>query len=162
MKNKLLIIVFIIIILLLVGYIIYDKRNDYNTKFPEINVEILSMSDPTIFSESGSLNLGIRGQMSISYDEDTYDSVVLKGYCLGNNNEKYDMDGPTGGPVSFYNKDTEYSLSANNNEVNWHNVVIKSCKIDKAIAYISETDKNTGLSHIVTTIETEINYEKSF
>ena len=152
--------------------------NDNKTKFPKINVEILSMNDPVIFSENGSLNLGVQGKLNISYDEDIYFPVVLDGYCLDENNVRYNIYGPSPGAISFYNTDKEYFLGNTINsqdgdvvypdgtrksslKVDWHDVVIKSCKIEKVVAYISETDE-TGLASMDTTVETEINYEKIF
>lgn len=172
MKNKIILIIFIVISFLLGGYIIYDKVNDNkNTKneFPQINVEILSMDEPTIGLDWPNEKMRVTGNINLSFDEDIYDVVVLTGYCLGEQNEKYNIHGPGSGAISFHNSDKEYILvntitqngdiiypdgtSKDSNDVDWSTVKIKSCKIEKAIAYFFDS---------TTTIETEVNYEKTF
>lgn len=165
---------FIIISLLFGGYIVYDKivhSNDVaEDKNYKIKIENLTINDITINEDTPNNHLTISGNLKISYDENVYFPVMLSGYCVGSENEKYFIFGPSGA-ISYYNSDTELRMVETinsqtgdvrysdgtlkmNAEVDWKNVKIKSCKIDKISAYLKSDSK--------TMIEITLDYEKNF
>lgn len=166
---------FAIISLLFGGYIVYDKLTNNSDisedKNYEIKVENLTIDDVIVIEDSPNNHLKISGKLKISYDENVYFPVVLSGYCVGSENEKYFIFGPGSEAISYYNSDTEFQMRETinsqtgdvrysdgtlktNDDVDWKNVKIKSCKIDKVSAYLKSDGK--------TMIETTLDYEKNF
>lgn len=188
-KNTGLIVLVIILSLLVLGlggYIVYDKvlsdkeidnikesninnkdnfvNNDNNLAF---DFEIKSIESVEIIADSPNNKLFVRGNMNLLYDEEKYFPVTLSGYCLDENNNKYNIYGPGTGAISFYNNDKDFTMvnsinssdgdviEANGNkkfanEIDWNNVKIISCNIEKASARIKEND---------TYISKDLNYE---
>lgn len=166
-------IIFVLISLLLGGYIVYDKmlNNNNNEVYTDvIKIDNISIEKVTVSKDSPNNHLFVSGKIKISYDENKYFSVNLSGYCIGSNDEKYIIYGPGSGKISYYNYDTELNMIEtinnqigdviysdgnvkSNSEINWDDVKIKSCKIDKLTAYLKNSSETTK-------IETDLNYEK--
>jgi len=198
-NNKVIVILAIVIILLLVvicalGMILangeykeYKQENDVQDKVDDyiddlidddndeydVDIEILSMNEPSIISLSPNHHLYITGDMNLTFKEEDFRVVGLVGYCLGDKNEKYMIYGPASEVgMSFNNGDTSYELvetigdkdgdvrypdgsKKNSGDVDWDNVKIKSCKIEKLYTVYNKNGK-TITSYI------ETNYEKNF
>ena len=198
-NNKIIIILTIVIVLLLVvivalGMIItngqcneyskdninQDKVDDYvndlldddKDKY-DVDIEILSMDDPSIISFSPNHHLYVSGRMNLAFKEDNFHIVGLEGYCIGDKDEKYMIYGPASEVgMSFANGDTVFELvdtigndagdviyqdgaRKNSSEIDWKNVKIKLCKIEKLYTVYTKDSKTV-------TSYTEINYEKNF
>lgn len=130
-----------------------------------------SIGNVEVFSDeySGNTRIHVNGTINLSFDKNKYEGIMLSGYCLGSNGEKYLMHGPGDGRTLYSNNgdnDTVLSLTENIpqdikysdgtvkgwSEIDWNNVKIKYCKIDKLEAVLKD-----GSS-----VEMELNYEKNF
>lgn len=148
--------------------VIKNNQDEY-----DVYINILSMNKPDIMTGEGlSHHLYITGNMRLSFNEENFHVVGLEGYCLGEENEKYMIYGPKGSEITFNNGDTIYELvetindengdliypdgtKKSSSEIDWKNVKIKSCKIEKLYTVYNINGKSaTGY--------TEINYEKQF
>lgn len=129
--------------------------NKIELQYVEANDIEISVSPADKVSLVGRLapnsNIHIEGDLLLNYDESKYTHVGLTGYCLGNDGVKYRMIGPSNGATSFYNSDTRYWVASSigskddviypdgttktATEVEWDDVSIVSCKIEKVIAY---------------------------
>lgn len=153
-----------------------EVKNDYvtdNDNDDEIKLDIISIDDVSIDMDRPNEKLWIEGKMTLNFDESKYFPVFLSGYCLGSDDEKYFIHGPGSGTVSFNNGDNIFRLVNSINDengdvvykdgttkknVDFSNVKIKYCKIDKLTAY-KINDGNESDSNISVTIE--LNYEKT-
>ena len=186
MGSKIGMVVFLIISILLGGYIVYDKVLATNTNDTTIKTEnnqnklltnainneknpsitSLTIDNVNIYEQEANdvVILNLTGTANISVDDDVYDGVSLEGYCLDTNNKRYDIYGPQDGRALFHNGDNDLSVSKNLGVigiVNWKNITIKYCKIDKMVAYVS-TSSDNDLSRLSITKSIDLNYEKSF
>lgn len=181
-------VVFLIISILLGGYIVYDKvlttptnntedstiktgsnQNNLlttitsNEKNPSITS--LTISNVKINPEEYMDNhLTLAGTINLSMDDNLYEGVSLEGYCIDTNNKRYSMYGPQDGRALFHNGANDLSLSEDLKivkNVNWKNVTIKYCKIDKMTAYVATIDDN-NLAKLSITKSIDLNYEKNF
>lgn len=148
--------------------VIKNNQDEY-----DVYINILSMNKPEIMTGEGlNHNLYITGNMRLTFKEDNFHVVGLEGYCLGEENEKYMIYGPKGSEISFNNGDTIYELvesindddgdviysdgtRKNSGDIDWDNVKIKSCKIERLYTVYTKNGKKV-------TSYTDINYEKQF
>ncbi len=182
-KNKngvivLLVVVIVIllalVILLATGIISFKSDNTVddtsnNNVVANDKVDIdLSINNATIAEEGPNAKIHVDGTINLSYDNNKYAGVTLSGYCLGSDNEKYLMNGPGDGRALFHN-DGNNNLTLTENipqnieypdgtvkawsDIDWKNVKIKYCKIEKMTAILNEGTDNP---------ETVLNVEKSF
>ena len=140
------------------------------TKEP-LKITNLSFSKPWVGNLHGSSinTLIITVTANIDCTDDTYAGVIVSGYCLDKNDNKYFFEGPEG-VMAIYcdnneNHQNAYSLEltkvldnngkeVNTDNIDYKNIEIKYCKIDNA------TVISTDGSSLNTPIE--INYEKEF
>ncbi len=151
---------------------IYEE-NKNTVENNKISIKILDMETPNINTEAINHTLSVEGKMELSFDESEVISVSITGYCLGQNNEKYVMIGPESGLISFHNGDTEFKLvnTINNNtgdviytdgtvkysnEIDWNNVKIKYCNIEKSKVIYKDNNGNTSEQ------EVELNFKKNY
>lgn len=141
--------------------------NDNNTNDDKIDID-LSISNVSVDKDSPNAKISVIGTINLSYDNNKYAGVALSGYCLGTDNEKYLIWGPGDGRVLFHN-DSNNILTLTENipqdvkytdgtvkvwsEVDWENVKIKYCKIEKMTAILKEGSDYP---------ETVLNIEKEF
>ena len=180
-KNGVIILLVVIIIILLAlvvllatGTISFKSDNtaddtSSNNVVANDKVDInLSINDATITEDGPNARIHIDGTINLSYDSSKYAGVTLSGYCLGADNEKYLVNGPGDGRALFHN-DGNNNLTLTENipqnieypdgtvkawsDVDWKNVKIKYCKIEKMTAILNEGTDN---------LETVLNIEKSF
>ena len=145
-------------ILLRAGVINFKQKNEVDIK--------LSIDSVEVKKDAPNTYLFVKGTMNLSYDNTKYLGVSLYGYCLGADGEKYIISGPADGRALFHNDDNNnLTLTENGDkkieypdgttkswsEVDWNNVEIKYCKIDKMKAFYN----GQGASGI----ETELNVE---
>ena len=187
MKNVV-ITILVVLVLGLGGYLVYDKgidkkevkcnctsneetkcENVTEEENKDFSINILSIDDASIAVEGPNEHIWVKGKMKLSFKANDYIAVLLSGYCIGENGEKYAMHGPGSGAIGFHDGDTEFELVENIpqnvlyndgseksiDSVDWNSVNIKSCKVEKLIAYTTESG---GFE----SIEKELNYEKSF
>lgn len=182
-KNKngviaLLVVIIVIllalVVLLATGTISFKSSNtvdDTSSNNATVNDKVdinLSINNVTVSKDAPNAKIFVDGTINLSYDSSKYAGVTLSGYCLGTNNEKYLINGPGDGRVLFHNdgnnnltltenvpQNIEYSDGAVKawSEIDWENVKIKYCKIEKMTAILNE-----GTNHP----ETVLNIEKSF
>ena len=148
-----------------------DSNTTKNT-IENVEIEILSLDNVNITENSPNHKMSVNGTMRLSFNQDKFIAVVLSGFCTGANDEKYMMVGPGNGAVSYKDGETTFGLvnSINNQsgdviyqdgtvktsgDINWKNVNIKSCTVEKLIAYTLESDGKTS-------IVTELNFKKQF
>lgn len=144
-----------------------NKNNNIETNDDKINIDI-SMNNVSVLKDAPNAKISVVGTINLSYDNTKYTGVTLSGYCLGNENEKYLIHGPGDGRVLFHNdnnveltltedipQNVEYTDGTIKawSEIDWENVKIKYCKIEKMTAIL-----NDGTNHP----ETVLNVEKSF
>ena len=155
--------IFLIIILLLVSYFVNEYRIKLekereeakkNEKVVTGNVEakILSIDDVKISKDDTNNKLQVEGKMKLSFSEEKYYDVTIWGYCLGDENEKYIIYGPDNEEKSYHDGNHKFTLvnTVNSesgdviykdgttkkfNDIEWDNVRIKYCKIDKIVSY---------------------------
>lgn len=149
---------------------INDKTDNNTTE--KIDIEILSLDNVNITEESPNHNMSISGTMRLSFEQDKFIAVGLSGFCIGTNGEKYMMTGPGSGIISYKDGETTFALvnTINNQtgdvlysdgtvkkslDVDWKNVDIKSCTVEKMIAHTSESAGKTSIIK-------ELNFEKEF
>lgn len=145
-----------------------SNQNIVDNNAAKIDIEILNIDSPSIIEDSPSHNLRVPGSMRLSFDQNKFISVSLTGFCIGSNGEKYIMTGPGSGAIGYNSGDVTFNLvnSINNrtgdviytdgttkksSEIDWNNVEIKSCTIEKVIG-VTQNE----------TIENEINFTKEF
>lgn len=148
------------------------ENSETNNNINKINIKVLSLDEVKIFKDSPNHHLSINGTMELSFNQDNFLSVSLIGNCIGSNNEKYIMTGTGSGMLTYKDGDTKFNLvnTINNqdgdviypdgttkksSEMDWNNVKIKSCTVEKMIAYPSESNGNTQ-------IITNLNFKKEF
>ena len=147
-----------------------EDVNSFNNKEEsddKVNINLL-IGNVSVSKDAPNTKILIDGTINLSYNNSKYVGVILSGYCLGTNNEKYHITGPADGRVFFHNDgNSRLTLTESTSqnieyidgtfkewsEIDWENVKIKYCKIDKMTA-ISNDDKNN--------LETILNIEKNF
>lgn len=168
------VIILVLVILLATGTISFKSDNTArdtqgNNTTENDNVDInLSIGNVTISQDAPNSKILVDGTIDLSYDNNKYAGVTLSGYCLGADNEKYLMNGPGDGRALFHNDgDSKLTLTEDIpqniespdgtvkawSDVDWKNVKIKYCKIEKMTAILNE-----GSNHP----ETVLNVEKEF
>lgn len=164
----------VLLILFATGIISFKQKesDSIDNNKEKVDIKILSIDNINIEEDSPNHNMSIGGTMKLSFDQDKFLAVVLEGYCIGENNEKYMMTGPGSGEISFKNGSINFGLvnTINNHtgdviysdgttktslEIDWKNVKIKSCTVERMVAYTSESNGNTS-------IVSELNFEKNF
>jgi len=162
----------ILLVLFATGIINFEQKESIDNTSDKIDIEILSIDNVNIEEDSPNHKMSVGGTMKLSFNQDKFIAVVLAGYCIGTNDEKYIMTGPGSGAISFNDGDTNFWLvnTINNqtgdviysdgttkksSEINWQNVKIKSCTVERMIAYTLESNGNTS-------IVSELNFEKKF
>ena len=153
----------------------FNDNNDDNTKNESnerIDIEILNLDKVDITEDSPNHNMRVSGTMRLSFEQDKFIAVVLSGFCIGTNGEKYMMTGPGSGVISYKDGDTTFRLVNTINsqtgdviysdgtvkksiDINWKNVKIQSCTVKDMTAYTQESNGKTS-------IVTELNFEKEF
>ena len=97
--------------------------------------------------------------MELSFNEDKYWPITMTGYCYDDKGVRYNIYGPGSGAISYYNGDTDFSLvnainsedgdiiladgtkkSIRDVEIDWDNIKIKSCVIEKVQAFIKNSN----------------------
>lgn len=187
-KNNIssIIIVFLALVIIILSFIVYKLKID-NKKLENnnINVNINETSDEEfpISNDINNMNLkineltidnveikpngvnthiNITGIINLSFNEEEIEGVSISGYCIGKNDEKYIISGPSDGRALFHSGSSNLSLSESKilnsngeeesiNSVDWNKVIIESCNLDKL--------KVSGKTSI-NIIEKDINYEK--
>ena len=168
-KSKLLfillaLIILVIIVLIITRVIIFNQDR---TPADGFGIDIF-IENVNVYNDSPNTKLLLEGEIYLSYDTSIYKGITLSGYCLGSNNEKYFIEGPGDGRTLFQNDDNtnlslteiveqkiEYPDGTTKNwaDVDWSQVTIKYCKIDKITSILQ---KSTD------TPETMIEVEKKF
>lgn len=149
---------------------ISDSDNNYDEGAYDnsSNFEI-SMNNVKVSKDSPNAKILVTGDINVSYDDTQYLGVALSGYCLGSNNEKFLMHGPGDGSSLFYKdnnkltltekipQNVEYSDGTTKSwdEIDWDNVKIKYCKIEKMTEILIE-----GTTHPETILNIEKNFDK--
>ena len=179
-KNRVLILLIIIIVILLTLVILFatgiisfkfdnsvnDSSKNNVTTNDNVNIS-LSIDNVEVEKDAINSSMAVTGTLNLSYNINKYAGVALSGYCLGNSGEKYLVHGPGNGHVLFGNgeqvlylsedipQDVVYpdGTSKSLQEIDWNNVKIKYCKIDKMTAVLKEGTDNPQI---------ELNFEKSF
>ena len=180
-KNRVLILLIIIIVVLLTLVILFatgvikfksNTTNGSSKNSVTANDKVdINLSIDNVFmipkDSINSIGFYVDGTINLSYDESKFAGVVLGGYCLGNEDEKYQIHGPGSGHVFFYNGADKLYLELNIpqnvvytdgtsksiSEIDWDSVKIKYCKIDKMTAVF-----NKGTN----SLQFELNFEKNF
>lgn len=170
------IIVFLLtlVVLLVTGTISFKSDNtarDTHGSDTNINEKVdinLSIGNVSISEDAPNSKILVDGTIDLLYDSSKYAGVTLFGYCLGSDNEKYLMDGPGDGRTLFHNdgdnnltltedisRNIEYSDGTVKawSEINWENIKIKYCKIEKMTAILNDGSNQQ---------EIVLNVEKSF
>lgn len=151
MKNNnkglyIIIAILLILVMVLGGYIIYDKVNNKQDNSTandndktisvkdDVNVKI-TLGDYSINMSSPNNKLELKGTIDVSYDSNKYYGLALYGYCLDENNNRYEISGPADGRTLFGNGNTELVMSEvispyQNQDIS-SNLVLSYCKIDK-------------------------------
>lgn len=144
-----------------------DEKNNNNQISDKVDIE-LSMNTASVTKEGPNARIHIKGTIKLSYDNNKYAGVTLSGYCLGADNEKYLISGPGDGRALFHNDENNKLLLTENipqsiqysdgtskewSEIDWDNVKIKYCKIEKMTAWSNDGTNN---------YETTLNIEKEF
>ena len=146
-----------------------NMKNESNKK---IDIEILSLDKVTITEDGPNHNMSVSGTMRLSFEQDEFIAVVLSGFCIGTNGEKYMMTGPGSGAISYKDGDTTFNLvnTINNQtgdviysdgtvkksmDINWKNVKIQSCTVEAMTAYTLESNGKTSIVN-------ELNFDKNF
>ena len=149
--------------------VVESENNSNNNEVIGDNVNIdLSIDNVSISKDAPNTKIKVSGTINLSYDNNKYSGINLSGYCLGTNNEKYLIYGPADGRALFHNDDNKtlsLAETVNQNieyvdgtvktwsEIDWENVKIKYCKIDKIIAFFNGSTQS---------LEKSLNFEKSF
>lgn len=179
--KKIFIILLIIIIMILLTLvllfatgIIKFKFSNFQNNNVNLNNEVdinLSIDNVVVDKDAPNSKIAVTGTINLSYDSSKYRGVKLSGYCFGTSGEKYHIIGPGDGRTLFYNdgnnylalaegipQNIEYSdgTSKSWDEVDWSNVKIKYCKIDKMTAILN------GVNNLEDWPERVLNFEKSF
>ena len=147
-----------------------EKKSDIE----DIQLKILSIDELKVGSEYVNHKMYVYGKMELSYNEDKYFPLTMSGYCIDDKNIRYNIYGPGSGAISYYNSDTTFALvnTINNEngdiiledgttkkisdiEIDWDNIKIKSCVIEKLNAFTKES--NSSLSK-----EMVLNIKKNF
>ena len=140
-----------------------SNNDDVNDKI-DVN---LSINNVIISEDAPNSKLFLDGTINLSYDNNKYAGVALSGYCLGNNNEKYLIHGPGDGHVLFHDDNSILSLTENIpqnieysdgttkswEEIDWSNVKIKYCKIEKMITVLNNGTSETNNPEIALNVE---------
>lgn len=151
MKNNnkglyIIIAILLILVMVLGGYIIYDKVNNKQDNSTandndktisvkdDVNVKI-TLGDYSINMSSPNNKLELKGTIDVSYDSNKYYGLALYGYCLDENNNRYEISGPADGRTLFGNGNTGLVMSEvispyQNQDIS-SNLVLSYCKIDK-------------------------------
>lgn len=145
--------------------IVYLKKSDSNDK--DIDFK-MTLGDVSINLNGVNTKLSLDGTLDLSYDSNKYLGASISGYCLGNNNEKYLIHGPGDGATLYYNgndiklmftenvpQNVEYTDGTvkDISQVDWNNVKIKYCKVDKIVLISNDNNNN---------LEKEVKIEKNF
>ena len=143
-----------------------DTQGNNTTVNDKVDIN-LSIGNVTVSKDAPNAKISVDGTIDLSYDNSKYIGVTLSGYCLGTDNEKYLIHGPGDGGALFHNGNNSLTLTEDIpqnieysdgtvkawSEINWNNVKIKYCKIEKMTAILN--DGSDG-------IETVLDVEKEF
>ena len=147
--------------------IVYLKKSDSNDKDDKDIDFKMTLGDVSINLNGVNTKLSLDGTLDLSYDSNKYLGASISGYCLGTNNEKYLIHGPGDGATLYYNGNNIKLMFTENvpqnveytdgtvkdiSQVDWNNVKIKYCKVDKIV--LTSNDNNN--------LEKEVNIEKNF
>ena len=140
-KNKNIITIIVVIIVLLIAFIVCKKVlfNANNPKVVSLTIDSFRINEEIMDNR-----LSVLGTIDLSLDDDLYEGVSLDGYCLDVNNKKYNIHGPQDGRALFHNGSSELSLSEvldETKDVEWDNITIKYCKVDKMNAFPADNAK---------------------
>lgn len=179
-KNRVLILLIIIIVVLLTLVILFatgiikynsntinDSSKNSITENDMVDIN-LSINNVEVSKDAPNTKISVTGTINLSYDTNKYKGITLSGYCLGTSGEKYLISGPNDGRVLFHN-DGNNNLTFGENipqkivysdgtskswdKIDWSNVKIKYCKIDKMTAVLNEGTNSPQF---------ELNFEKTF
>ena len=143
-----------------------DTKGNTTTVNDKVSIN-LSIGNVTVSKDAPNAKISVDGTIDLSYDNSKYIGVTLSGYCLGTDNEKYLIHGPGDGGALFHNGNNSLTLTEDIpqnieysdgtvkawSEIDWNNVKIKYCKIEKMTAILN--DGSDG-------IETVLDVEKEF
>ena len=158
-------IIFVLIFVVIAINLKSKKNNDDVINKTNLRDEIaikLSINSFNIKKDSPNSKIYVDGMLSLSYDSNKYAGVILSGYCLDSNGGKYLIHGPVDGETLFHNDSNSLLLTEDIpqkieytdgtvkalSDVNWDDVRIKYCKVDKMTAVLNEsnTKLETALS----------------
>lgn len=144
-----------------------DTISDNNVSNNNIAIN-LSINNVTVSKDAPNEKIQVTGIIDLSYDNNKYEGVTLSGYCIGSSNEKYLIHGPSDGRAFFSNDgnnnltlseditDIKYAdgvVKPWSEDIDWDNVKIKYCKIEKMKALLKNSINYDDIS---------LNIEKNF
>lgn len=151
-------------VLLITGKISFntDKENNENEtpiienndeyaiyKQDGIDIKILSIDKAEVDPNGINTKLFVSGKMELSLDENKYIGLGISGFCLGKDNKKYAIAGPTVGAALFHDGDTNLWLTEVINDEwkwdkeAWKDVEIKTCELEKIYVVEINSDDTT-------------------
>ena len=68
-----------------------NENNNNNGKNEIINIQILSIDSVSINKEAPNEKIFVTGKMNLSYKSSNFITTSMSGYCVGKNNEKYNI-----------------------------------------------------------------------
>ena len=172
--KNILIFILLFVVGVLIGYIVYDKTHDKennsntviqdssgnnnnnsdinsdnnNSEENDVRIKVLSIDDVEVGNNLINHPMSVKIKIDLDYDESKVSGVNISGYCIDDENTKYNIHGPGSGANFFYKNSDEYVL-VNSTDMNgksevylsdgslkesidWDNVKIRSCTIEKA------------------------------
>lgn len=129
-----------------------DVANNNSENTDDVKINILSIDSAKINPNAINTKLAIEGKMELSYNENIHNSGMgMSGYCITDKEQTILITGPASGAASLHDSDKTFSLSevispGIHYDIDWNNIKIKSCVLEKAIIYsydeLEECKKN--------------------